>query len=66
VFGVAAPQLELNEYADLTWEQFSQQKLGFKGAQALQRYVCVLSCPPLANRLTQPPAPPPPKTLEPH
>jgi hypothetical protein len=30
-------QLELNEYADITWEQFSRSKLGFQGATAVQR-----------------------------
>lgn len=35
---VVVLQLELNEYADMTWQQFSTEKLGFQGAQALQRY----------------------------
>jgi hypothetical protein len=30
-------QLELNEYADMSWDQFSKEKLGFQGATALQR-----------------------------
>lgn len=32
-------QLDLNKYADMTWEQFSRQKLGFQGSAALQRCV---------------------------
>lgn len=36
-------QLELNEYADLTFEEFKQQKLGFNGGEALQRWVGVLT-----------------------
>jgi hypothetical protein len=30
-------QLELNEYADMSWEQFSREKLGFQGTTAKQR-----------------------------
>jgi C1A family cysteine protease len=29
-------QLELNEYADMSWEQFSREKLGFQGTTAKQ------------------------------
>jgi hypothetical protein len=35
----ASLQLELNQYADMSWQQFSKQKLGFEGGKALQRYV---------------------------
>lgn len=37
-------QLELNEYADMSWQQFSKQKLGFEGGKALQRCVGSRRC----------------------
>lgn len=36
---VVRMQLDLNEYADLTWEEFSSTRLGFNSTQYKSRYV---------------------------
>jgi hypothetical protein len=42
-------QLALNAYADLTWEEFSAPRLGYKQEISSNRYVCACACSAASN-----------------